>query len=66
MLAVATKVTQYMTRSLKLKHVDLSDVKRRGSVLPRDSLEAVFRCLGLGLGLGLGSHCLGLVSVLGV
>ena len=35
-----------------------SDVRPRGSVLSRDSLVAVFRCLGLGLG----SRCRGLVS----
>ena len=28
-----------------------SDVKSRDSVLPQDSLETVFRCLGLGLGM---------------
>ena len=30
-----------------------SDVKTRDGVLPRDSLETVFQCLGLGLGLGM-------------
>ena len=35
----------------------VSDVKSRNSVLPRDSLETVFRCLGLGLDLG--GWCLG-------
>jgi len=41
-----------------------NDVKPRGSVLPRDSLEAVLGALALVLVSG--GHCLGLVSDLGV
>jgi len=41
-----------------------SDVKSRDSVLPQDSLETVFQCLGLGLGLE--GWCLGLGLGLGV
>ena len=47
------------TKPLEEKLGLTSDVKFRDSVLPQDSLETVFQCLGLGLagwclGLGLG------------
>ena len=61
-------------RNLTLFFTDTSytsDVKSRDSVLPQDSLETVFQCLGLGLegwclGLGLEGWCLGLGLGLGV
>jgi len=40
-----------------LADVMISDVKPRGCVLPRGSLEEVFRCLALGLCPG--GYCLG-------